>query len=60
MEKMEDCFTHSFREGNGTADKLANLGASAFSFVWWFVPLADVLPFVLKDSHGLPGYRFKK
>lgn len=28
--------SHTFREGNGVADKLASLGLSLTNFTWWY------------------------
>lgn len=44
MDSMTVRFSHTCREGNGVADRLADLGAAVDSFTWWdFAPLRLLL-----------------
>jgi len=50
---------HVFREGNQVADALAKNGQSLamFSSQWWPTPPPFLLPFLSRDSLGLPYAR---
>ena len=56
--RMNFQYTHIFREGNATVDKMANLSMSNTSCTWYDSPSAELQRFLQADLLGLPNYRF--
>lgn len=58
ITRMRVQVTHIFREGKKVADKLANMGLNHPTLSWWDMPPLDIQPLLIKDSCGLPNFRF--
>lgn len=58
MDSMTVRVLHIFREGNGVANRLANLGAAVDSFTRWDTAPSEVASLLQKDVFKLPSYRF--
>ena len=54
IPELNSCImSRVYREGNRTADKLAQMGHRLETpQLWWFNPPDEVLPFVLEDAEG--------
>ncbi|KAJ4702472.1 Ribonuclease H protein [Melia azedarach] len=50
--------SHTYRENNNVADRLANLGLVFPSLHWWNSPPPCVAGLLSKDTCGFPNYRF--
>ncbi|PNY04507.1 ribonuclease H [Trifolium pratense] len=57
-KNMQLLFSHTYREGNSCADKLANHGHQVTGFHWWVSLPSFIREEFSKDRCSLPCYRF--
>ncbi|KAK2423320.1 hypothetical protein QL285_033782 [Trifolium repens] len=58
IRRMNFIITHIYREGNDTADSMANLGSNIDNASYFWVPPPCIINSLYRNRLGLPSFRF--